>query len=79
MSTNKTYKTLEDLPLFMSVKDLADVLQLSEPKAREIAYSDGFPIMDRNLTGRRIVIPKMAFLNWAEQNMVFDYRNKEVI
>ncbi|MCF6461465.1 helix-turn-helix domain-containing protein [Clostridium sp. Cult3] len=79
MSTKKTYKTLEDLPLFMSVKDLADVLQLSEPKAREIAYSDGFPIMDRNLTGRRIVIPKMAFLNWAEQNMVFDYRNKEVI
>lgn len=79
MSTKKTYKTLDDLPLFMSVKDLADVLQISEPKAREIAYSDGFPIMDRNLTGRRIVIPKMAFLNWAEQNMVFDYRNKEVI
>lgn len=79
MSTKKTYKTLDDLPLFLSVKDLADVLQISEPKAREIAYSDGFPIMDRNLTGRRIVIPKMAFLNWAEQNMVFDYRNKEVI
>ncbi len=77
MSTKKTYKTLEDLPLFLNIQDLADVLQLSLPKAREIAYSDGFPIMDRRLTGRRLVIPKREFLDWAEQNMVFDYRNKE--
>ena len=77
MSTKKTYKTLEDLPLFLNIQDLADELQLSLPKAREIAYSDGFPIMDRRLTGRRLVIPKREFLDWAEQNMVFDYRNKE--
>lgn len=71
-TSKKIYKSIDDLPLFLKVKDLADVLQVSEPKAREIAYSEGFPILDRELTGKRIVIPKLAFINWAEQNMVFE-------
>lgn len=68
----KTYKTLDDLPLFLTIKDLADVLQVSEPKAREIAYSEGFPMLDRGLTGKRIVIPKNGFLDWAKENMIFE-------
>ncbi|MBE6081509.1 MAG: helix-turn-helix domain-containing protein [Tissierellaceae bacterium] len=76
MSNKKIYKTPDELPLFLSIKDLSDILGISEPKAREIACSDGFPIISRTLTGKRIVIPKMAFLNWAEQNMVFDYKDK---
>ena len=75
----KIYKSIDDLPLFLKIKDLADILQISEPKAREIAYSEGFPMLDRELTGKRIVIPKLAFINWAEQNMVFENKTQEVI
>ena len=73
----KIYKSIDDLPLFLKVKDLANVLQVSEPKAREIAYSEGFPMLDRGLTGKRIVIPKLAFLSWVKQNMIFANKNKE--
>ena len=75
----KIYKSIDDLPLFRKVKDLADILQISEPNAREIAYSEGFPMLDRELTGKRIVIPKLAFLSWAEQNMVFENKTQEVM
>lgn len=74
----KEYRTLDELPLFLTMKDLASVLRLSEPKAREIARSDGFPLMDRKLTGKRMIVPKMPFLEWAKKNYVEDYISKEV-
>ena len=52
------YKSLDELPAVLSIKDISKVLQISEPKAREIVYSDGFPILNRKLTGRRLLIPK---------------------
>jgi len=71
----KIYKSMDELPLFLKLADLADILQVSEPKAREIVYTEGFPLLNRQLTGKRIVIPKLAFIKWAEQNMIFE--NKE--
>ncbi len=66
------YKDLQDLPAILSIKDIAKVLQLSEPKAREIVYSQGFPILNRTLTGRRILIPKQGFINWLEGQYQFE-------
>lgn len=71
-----TFKTIEDLPLMLSLKDVANVLQISEPKAREIVYSEGFPIINRKLTGRRILVPKQGFINWLESQ--YQYENKEI-
>lgn len=70
------YKSLDDLPAVLNIKDIAKVLQLSEPKAREIVYSQGFPILNRALTGRRILIPKQGFINWLEEQ--YQYEDKEV-
>ncbi|MBB6218220.1 hypothetical protein HNQ80_004360 [Anaerosolibacter carboniphilus] len=69
-ATKKVYKSVDDLPLFLKVSDLADVLQISIPKASELVHSDGFPKLDRQLSGKRIIIPKQAFIKWAEENMV---------
>lgn len=66
------YKSLDDLPAVLNIKDIAKVLQLSEPKAREIVYSQGFPILNRALTGRRILIPKQGFINWLEEQYQFE-------
>ncbi|MCC5910050.1 MAG: helix-turn-helix domain-containing protein [Clostridiaceae bacterium] len=64
------YKSVEELPLFLKASDLADILQISLPKALELIHSKGFPKMDRELTGKRIIIPKQAFIRWAEENQV---------
>ena len=70
------FTDLQDLPVFLSIKDVAKVLQISEPKAREIVYSHGFPILNRKLTGRRILIPKQGFINWIQEQ--YQYEDKEV-
>ena len=70
------YKDLDDLPAVLNVKDISKVLQISVPKAREIVYSKGFPIINRALTGRRLLIPKQGFINWLEEQ--YQYENKEV-
>lgn len=75
-SDRKLYKTLDELPLFLSIKDLADVLQISEPIAQRIAYSNGFPILDRGITGKRMLIPKFAFMDWAKENLSFKGKEK---
>lgn len=69
------YKSLDDLPAVLSIKDISKVLQISEPKAREIVYSDGFPILNRKLTGRRLLVPKQGFINWLEEQ--YQFVNKE--
>lgn len=70
------FTDLQDLPAILSVKDVSKVLQVSEPKAREIVYSEGFPIINRVLTGRRLLIPKQGFINWLEGQ--YQYEDKEV-
>ena len=70
------YKDLEDLPAVLSTKDIAQVLQISLPKAREIIYSKGFPILNRALTGRRLLVPKQGFINWLQEQ--YQYEDKEV-
>ena len=70
------YKDLQDLPAILNIKDISKLLQISEPKAREIVYSDGFPILRRALTGRRLLIPKQGFINWLEEQ--YQFEDKEV-
>lgn len=66
---------LKDYPAILSIKDIATILGISEPKAREIVYSKGFPILKRALTGKRILIPKQGFINWIQEQ--YQYDNKE--
>ena len=66
------YTDFQELPVFLSIKDVSKVLQISEPKAREIVYSDGFPIFRRALTGRRILIPKDGFIKWIKNQYQFE-------
>lgn len=65
---------LKGYPAILSIKDIASIFQISEPKAREIVYTDGFPIINRKLTGRRILIPKQEFIRWLKDQ--YQYENK---
>jgi len=65
MNMNKSsYRTYDDLPLMLSVPDVAKVLGISRAGAYELAHSKEFPSMK---IGSRIIIPKDKFLLWIEK------------
>ena len=59
-----SYKTYDDLPLMLSVPDVAKVLGISRAGAYDLAHRKEFPSMKVN---SRIIIPKDKFLLWIEK------------
>lgn len=63
--TNK-YTTYEQLPLMLSVPDVAALLGISRAAAYELARSKDFPSLR---IGTRIVVPKDKFINWINRRV----------
>lgn len=61
----KVYKSLDELPTTLNVKDVAIFLNISRAGAYNLVKKDGFPILK---IGARIVVPKEAFIRWVEEN-----------
>lgn len=59
------FKSYDELPLMLSVLEMAAVLGISRAGAYELARSDGFPALT---IGSRIVIPKDKFIRWIDEN-----------
>ena len=59
------YTNYDDLPLMLSVPDVASVLGISRAGAYELVRSDGFPSLR---IGSRIVVPKEKFIDWINAN-----------
>ena len=55
------YKSYDELPLMLSVPEVAAVLGISRAGAYELVRSDGFPSLK---IGSRIVAPKEKFIQW---------------
>ena len=63
---NKTkYTNYDDLPLMLSVPDVASVLGISRAGAYELVRSDGFPSLR---IGSRLVVPNEKFIEWINAN-----------
>ncbi len=62
----ETFKSYEDLPLMLSVPEMATALGISRAGAYELARSEGFPALR---IGNRIVIPKDSLQKWVNQNI----------
>lgn len=62
--SKSNYKTYDELPLMLSVPDIAKVLGISRAGAYELARSKEFPSMK---IGSRIIVPKEKFLLWIEK------------
>lgn len=63
------YTSYDELPLMLSVPEVAAVLGISRAGAYELVRSRGFPTLK---IGSRIVIPKERFLNWIDTQMARD-------
>ena len=60
----ETFKSCEDLPLMLSVPEMAAALGISRAGAYELARSEGFPALR---IGTRIVIPKDKLQEWVDK------------
>lgn len=60
----ETFKSYEDLPLMLSVPEMAAVLGISRAGAYELARSEGFPALR---IGTRIVIPEDKLQEWVNK------------
>ena len=63
---NRTkYTNYNDLPLMLSVPNVASVLGISRAGAYEFVRSDSFPALR---IGSHIVVPKEKFIDWINAN-----------
>lgn len=62
---NTVYTSYEELPLLLNVKQLADLLGVSDSSVYELIQEDDFPSVR---IGKRIVIPKEELRQWISTN-----------
>ena len=58
------YKTFDELPLMLSVPELASVLGISRTRAYELAREKGFPSLT---IGARILVPRDKLVAWIDE------------
>lgn len=61
-----TFRSYEELPLTLSVPEMAAALGISRAGAYELVRTEGFPALK---IGTRIVIPKDKLKEWVDQNV----------
>ena len=60
-----TYKSYDELPLFLNADTVAKTLGVSPSSGYELMHEKEFPSLK---IGSRIVVPKESFIRWVEQN-----------
>ena len=56
-------KSLADLPVYLSVEQLAALLGISRAGAYTYVHSDGFPVLR---LGKRMLIPRDQLIAWLD-------------
>lgn len=64
-----SYRSYDELPLMLSVPEVATVLGISRAGDYELVRAEGFPALK---IGSRIVVPKEKFLGWIDAQMARD-------
>ena len=60
-----SYKSCDDLPLFLNSETVAKVLGVSPSSGHELMHEPGFPVLR---VGNRMVVPKEQFIVWVQQH-----------
>ena len=60
-----SYKSYDELPLFLNAATVAKVLGVSPSSGYELMHEPDFPVLK---VGSRLVIPKEKFVEWASQH-----------
>ncbi len=57
------YKTYDELPLFLNVETVANVLGIAMSSTYELMKEKDFPALR---VGNRLIVPKEKFMSWVE-------------
>lgn len=60
-----SYKSYDDLPLFLNSATVAKVLGVSPSSGYELMHEPGFPVLR---VGNRMVVPKEQFIQWVTEH-----------
>lgn len=60
-----SYKTYEELPLFLNATTVAEVLGVAPSSAYELMHEKDFPVLR---VGNRMVVSKEQFVKWVEEH-----------
>ena len=60
-----SYKSYDDLPLFLNSETVAKVLGVSPSSGYELVHKPGFPVLR---IGNRMVVPKEQFIQWVKEH-----------
>ena len=64
------YKTKEEMPLFLTVMDVANLLGISRASAYELVRQENFPKL--KIVQGRTIIPRDSLLEWLDEQTRFD-------
>ena len=64
------YKTKEEMPLFLTVMDVANMLGISRASAYELVRQENFPKL--KIVQGRTIIPRDRLLEWLDEQTRYD-------
>ena len=64
------YKSKEELPMFLTVMDVANLLGISRASAYELVREDNFPKL--KIVQGRTIIPRDRLLEWLDDQTSYD-------
>ena len=64
------YKTKEEMPLFLTVMDVANLLGISRASAYELGRQENFPKL--KIVQGRTIIPRDRLLEWLDEQTRYD-------
>ena len=66
---NQTYKSIEDMPMMLTITQVASALNISRTSAYELAHCKNFPAM---LIGSRIIVPRDRLIGWINEKLALN-------
>ena len=64
------YKTREELPMYLTVMDVAELLGISRDSDYELVREQNFPKL--KIVAGRIIIPRDRLLEWLDEQTRYD-------
>ena len=64
------YKSKDEMPMFLTVMDVANLLGISRASAYELVREDNFPKL--KIVQGRTIIPRDRLLEWLDEQTRYD-------
>ena len=65
-----TFKSRDEMPMFLTVMDVANLLGISRASAYELVREDNFPKL--KIVQGRTIIPRDRLLEWLDEQTRYD-------